>query len=82
MRKEPEVEAHFCFFILLSTRPCGPLFHPLPLRLVLWLYFEDKSDGRGYVLTGTGVTEEASYCRLSQNEHRIEGIYLITAVLV
>lgn len=65
VRKEPEVEAHFWFFILLSTRPCGPLFHPLPLRLGLWLYFEDKSDGRGYVQTGTGVTEAASYCRLS-----------------
>ena len=65
VRKEPEVEAHFYFFILLSTRPCGPLFHRVPPKLGLWLYFKDKSDGRGDVLTGTEVAEGASCCRLS-----------------
>lgn len=68
VRRELEVEADFCFFyffILLSTRPCGPLFHPLPPRLGLELCFKDKSDGRAYVLTGTEVTEGASRRRLS-----------------
>lgn len=66
VRKEPEVEAHFVFFCFsFNTRPCGPLFHPLPLTLGLWLAFQDKSDGRGYVLTGTEVTKGASCCRLS-----------------
>lgn len=67
--KEPEEGP--CFFlsflfvlIFLNMGPCGPLFHPLRLRLELWLDFKGKNDGKGFVLTGTKVTEGASCCRL------------------
>lgn len=50
----------------------------------MWLDFKDKSDGRGYVLTGTeqrSLKELPAAVYSSQNEYRIAGINLITAVL-
>lgn len=92
--KEPEVEAFlfFFFFLLLSLF----FFFPFLIRDHAALYFilchrcwgcgwmcKGRSDGGGRALTGTEVTEGASVAVYpSQNEHRIAGINLITAVFV
>lgn len=58
-----------------------PTISSSPLRPGARLNFKD-SDGRGCVLTGAEVTEELlAAVYPSQNEHRIAGINLITAVL-